>query len=189
MRRSHSWVGPVAIDVNWRTGRPCWSGVPTPTALLAALIDERLAIVTEVARAKWNTQAAIEDPAREQALLQSLRERATALGVPAAAVDRFFGAQIEAAKVLQRELFARWRQQRQGQFKGVADLARDIRPDIDRITARMLEQLALLSGSYSRQLPAASSLSLLSPAALRSARAPLATDGTQATADKSVDLP
>jgi endo-1,4-beta-xylanase len=151
-----------------------WSGVATPAVQLAALIDERLSIVTEVARAKWNTQAAIEDPAREQALLQSLRERATALGVPAATVDRFFGAQIEAAKVLQRELHARWRQQRQGQFAGVADLARDIRPEIDRITSRMLETLAQLPGNDSRQLPAASTLSLVSPAAVKTARAPLA---------------
>jgi chorismate mutase-like protein len=126
----------------------------------------------EVARAKWNTQAPIEDAPREQALLQSLRDRATALGVPATTVDRFFAAQIEAAKVLQHELFARWRQQRQGQFVGAADLARDIRPEIDRVTSRMLEQVALLVGNNSR-LPAASTLSLVSPAAIRVARTPL----------------
>jgi chorismate mutase-like protein len=152
-----------------------WTGVATPAVQLAALIDERLAIVTEVARAKWNTQAAIEDPVREQALLQSLRERAIALHVPAATVDRFFGAQIEAAKLLQRELFARWQRQRQGQFAGAADLAQEIRPEIDRVTSRMLEQLALFPGSNSRKLPAASTLSLVSPAAVKAARAPLAT--------------
>ncbi len=150
-----------------------WSGVATPAVQLAALIDERLAIVTEVARAKWNTQAAIEDPVREQALLQSLRERAGALRVPSATVDLFFGAQIEAAKLLQRELFARWRKQRQGQFAGAADLALEIRPEIDRVTSRMLEQLALLPGNNSRKLPAASTLSLVSPAAVKLARAPL----------------
>jgi chorismate mutase-like protein len=151
-----------------------WAGAASPAVQLAALIDERLAIVTEVARAKWNTQAAIEDPVRERALLQSMRERAVALGVPVATVDAFFGAQIEAAKMLQRELFARWRQQRQPRFIGTADLGRDIRPEIDRVTIRMLQELALLPGSNSRKLPSASTMSLLSPAAVKAARAPLA---------------
>ncbi|MEO6078741.1 MAG: gamma subclass chorismate mutase AroQ [Steroidobacteraceae bacterium] len=152
-----------------------WINSATPSVQLAALVDERLAVVTEVARAKWNAQAAIEDPVREQALLQSMRERAATLGVSAALVDRFFGAQIEAAKLLQRELFAQWRRQHQGQFAGVADLVRDIRPAIDQVTSRMLEQLALLPGNHARPLPAASTLSLVSPAALRTAREPLVT--------------
>jgi chorismate mutase-like protein len=144
--------------------------VPSATASqLAELIDERLSLVIEVARSKWNSKTAIEDLAREQQLLQSLRERARTLGVPASKVDAFFGAQIEAAKVLQHELFARWRKQKQGQFAGVADLARDIRPEIDRITSRMLDVLAMNAGNDSR-LPPASTLSLVSPAAIKIAR-------------------
>jgi chorismate mutase-like protein len=150
-----------------------WSAAAEPLVQLGALIDARLAIVTEVARAKWNTQAPIEDPAREQALLQSLRERGAGLGLGTAAVNRFFGAQIEAAKVLQRELFVQWRREQRGQFPGVADLARDIRPEIDRVTASMLEQLALLPGKNSRSLPVASTMTLVSPAAVKTARAPL----------------
>jgi chorismate mutase-like protein len=161
---------------NWEAYR--WADADQPLLRLAALIDERLAIVTEVARAKWNTQAAIEDPVREQALLESLRQRASGLGLPAVVADRFFGAQIEAAKVLQRELFATWRRERRGQFDGAADLARDIRPQIDRVTARMLEQLALLAASSPQRLPVASTLSLISPAALRTARGPLLRAGT-----------
>ncbi len=150
-----------------------WSISAEPGVQLAALIDARLAIVTEVARAKWNTQAAIEDPVREQALLQALRERAAGLGLSATAVERFFGAQIEAAKVLQRELFAQWQREHHGQFAGVADLAREIRPEIESVTGRMLEQLALRPGRNSRTLPLASTMALLSPAAVRTARAPL----------------
>jgi chorismate mutase-like protein len=150
-----------------------WSGQDAPNAMLAALIDERLAIVVEVARAKWNTQAAIEDLAREQQSLLSLSERAAALAIPVAMVETFFGAQIEAAKILQRELFAQWRKEQRGQFADVSDLTRDIRPEIDRINSQMLATLALLSGSNSR-LPAASALSLVSPAALKAARAGVA---------------
>ncbi len=91
------------------------------------------------------------------------------MGVSAIAVERFFGAQIEAAKVLQRELFAHWRQQQRDQFPGVADLAQDIRPQIDRVTSRMLEVLALLPGKNSRWT-SASTLNLVSPAAVKKAR-------------------
>jgi chorismate mutase-like protein len=147
-----------------------WSAQDNPGTRLAALIDERLAVVIEVARAKWNAQAAIEDPVRERESLLSLRERAMALGISAKTVDTFFGAQIEAAKILQRELFAQWRRQRRGQFANVADLSRDIRPEIDRINMQMLAALARFSGSNSR-LPVASTLSLASPAALKAARA------------------
>jgi chorismate mutase-like protein len=139
---------------------------------LAALIDERLALVTEVARYKWNTGAAIEDPPREQALLASLRERAAPLGVPQALVERFFTAQIEAAKQLQRELHARWKQQRREKFTGIADLATSIRPGIDRVTGEMLDALARLNSSPST-LPAASTIAGISAAAVRTARAPL----------------
>jgi chorismate mutase-like protein len=146
-----------------------WALHTSSATRLAALIDERLAVVVEVARAKWNAQAAIEDPARERELLSLLRERANGAGIPVSKVESFFGAQIEAAKILQRELFARWHRQKQGRFLGVADLARDIRPEIDRITARMLDELALNSGNESR-LPKASILSLVSPAAVKAAR-------------------
>ena len=147
-----------------------WADQAATGAQLASLIDERLTLMFEVARAKWNTQAAIEDPVRERELLLSLRDRAAAQEVSVAAVEAFFGAQINAAKILQRELFAAWRRQRQGQFTPVADLTRDIRPEIDRINSQMLAALAQLAGSNSR-LPAASVLSLTSPAALRAARA------------------
>ncbi|HYP81426.1 MAG TPA: gamma subclass chorismate mutase AroQ [Steroidobacteraceae bacterium] len=145
-----------------------------PASTLAALIDERLALVLEVARYKWNTSAAIEDPPREQALLESLRQRAVPLGVPRPVVDRFFTAQIEAAKQLQRELFARWQGEHRDKFPGIADLATHIRPGIDQVTGEMLEALAG-RGASSDTLPAASTLAGISPGAVRTARAPLLT--------------
>jgi len=145
-----------------------------PASTLAALIDERLALVLEVARYKWNTSAAIEDPPREQALLESLRQRAVPLGVPRPVVDRFFTAQIEAAKQLQRELFVRWQGEHRDKFPGIADLATHIRPGIDRVTGEMLEALAQ-QGASSDTLPAASTLAGISPGAVRTARAPLLT--------------
>ncbi|HMA11144.1 MAG TPA: gamma subclass chorismate mutase AroQ [Steroidobacteraceae bacterium] len=152
--------------------------VDPAAARLAALIDERLALVTEVARYKWNTGAAVEDPPREQALLESLREKAVALGVPRQRVDAFFLAQIEAAKQLQHELFARWKRERREKFPGIAELATSIRPDIDRVTNQMLQTLASLPTAQPVSLPAASTVSGISATAVRTARAPLLHQGT-----------
>ena len=71
---------------------------------LAVLSDARLAVVIEVARWKWNRKAAIEDLPRERALLAALRAAAAGRGIPAARVDEFFSAQMDAAKKLQRDL-------------------------------------------------------------------------------------
>jgi endo-1,4-beta-xylanase len=140
-----------------------------PSAQLTALIDARLAVVTEVARAKWNAQAAIEDLAREQALLLSMRESGAKLGVPAGTVDHFFGAQIKAAKLLQRELFVAWRRSGQGELAGTADLA-ELRTAIDRINARMLEQLAMTKTADAVSESAASTMAMVSAAAVKVAQ-------------------
>jgi chorismate mutase-like protein len=147
-------------------------------ARLAALIDERLALVTEVARFKWNTGAAIEDPPREQALMASLREKAAPLGVAQSRVDAFFLAQIEAAKQLQRELFERWKREGRGKFTGIADLATSIRPGIDTVTNQMLQALVELPAGQPPAFPNASTVAGISPGAVHTARAPLLQPGT-----------
>ena len=165
-RRLTSWIDDAAHPADKAAAR------------LAALIDERLALVTEVARYKWNTGAAIEDPPREQALLALLREKAIPLGIPAARVDAFFLAQIEAAKQLQRELFLRWKRERRDKFPGIADLATSIRPGIDMVTGQMLQTLAELPAVRPAQLPTASTISGISAGAVHTARAPLQQAGT-----------
>jgi chorismate mutase-like protein len=149
-----------------------WAGQDAAKQL-AALIDERLALGTEVARYKWNTGAAIEDPPREQALLASLRERGAVLGVPPSLVERFFAAQIEASKQLQRQLHQRWRGEHREKFPGIADLATAIRPGIDRVTSEMLEALARLDTARTVTLPAASTMTGISADTVRMAREPL----------------
>ena len=96
----------------------------------------------EVARYKWNSGGAIEDLPREQALLQSVREQAVQRGLDADAVTQFFAAQIEASKVVQRELFAAWQGAGQGKFAQVVDLATQIRPRLDQLSPSLLDALA-----------------------------------------------
>jgi len=97
-------------------------------------------------------------------------------------VDRFFTAQIEAAKQLQRELFVRWQREHRDKFPGIADLATRIRPGIDQVTGEMLEALAGQGASpdpFPLALPAASTLAGISPGAVRTARAPLSPGTTR----------
>jgi chorismate mutase-like protein len=152
---------------------------------LARLADLRLGVVTEVARWKWNRQAPIEDRPREASLLAALLSAAAERGIPATRVEAFFGAQIEAAKQLQRDLFALWREQGAGQFTGVADLDTQLRPRIDAINVRMLEALGRWDGmpvDVRRLGPLGTGR--LSPDAQQSALAPLA-HGQGTPADSS----
>ena len=145
-----------------------------PALRLARLIDLRLTVMTEVARWKWNRQAQIEDLPRERAQLASLRERGAVTGVSVAKVDGFFGAQINAAKQLQIELFERWRREQVKRFAGVLELDTDLRPAIDRVTSDMLVVLASWNGGpVAREGLGALTMEAISPATIGLALRPL----------------
>lgn len=108
---------------------------------LLALLDQRLLISEDVARAKWTSGAAIEDPAREKAVVEGFVTQAQAAGVDAEFAQQFILAQIEASKVRQRELFARWKHERQPPFANPPDLPKDIRPRLDTLSAQLIESL------------------------------------------------
>jgi cyclohexadienyl dehydratase len=93
------------------------AGTPRPvlSALLAA-IAERLALMPLVAEAKRDSQSPVEVPERERRVLDAALARVRAAEaeadrppgtqVPADAVRALFGAQIEAAKAIQRRILA-----------------------------------------------------------------------------------
>ncbi|MES2018724.1 MAG: gamma subclass chorismate mutase AroQ [Pseudomonadota bacterium] len=108
---------------------------------LRQLIDARLALMPDVARHKWNTHGAIDDLVREQQVVDALKARAQALGVPRPWAERFFRAQIDGAKQIQRARFAQWEQAGAGQFADVPDLVTVIRPRLDGLTADLLRAL------------------------------------------------
>ena len=140
---------------------------------LLALIDERLSLMPEVARYKWNSGGAIEDLPREQALLQSVREQAVQRGLDADAVTQFFAAQIEASKVVQRELFAAWQGAGQGKFAQVVDLATQIRPRLDQLSPSLLDALAAVRLPVAASALPPLSFTASSPAAAGVSLAPL----------------
>ena len=63
--------------------------------------------------------------------------------MPAVWAERFFRAQIEAAKAIQRDLFARWVAAKQGPFADAPDLPTVTRPRLDALTPRLLRELAM----------------------------------------------
>ena len=150
-----------------------WPLGPTPAATLARLVDERLALMPDVARYKWNRQQAIEDLPREQALLDAVKAQAPQYGLAPERAVAFFAAQIEASKVLQRERFAEWQRTGQGPFEQVRDLAVDIRPRLDALNPRLLAALAAFDGTAPRRAFGALGATAESPSAVDVALAPL----------------
>ena len=110
--------------------------------MLDSLIDQRLRLMIAVARAKWNSGSAIEDPTREQQLLVEGGRKAQTLSISEGWAQHFFRFQIEAAKEVQYCLFARWTTAHQEPFPEVQDLRTEIRPKLDRLTDDLLQELA-----------------------------------------------
>lgn len=108
---------------------------------LLRLVDERLAIAPDVAKAKWNSGEPIDAPAREAQILERVVAEATRAGINEAFAQTFFKHQFEASKVIQHRLHEQWRQTEQPPFASPPDLAEDIRPQLDQLTPKLMASL------------------------------------------------
>jgi chorismate mutase len=121
------------------------ASVPTsalgPLGPLADLAVQRILLGDKVAAAKFGTSQPIDDPVREQQVLDAVAARSASMGLSPEASVRFFRAQIEANKIVQRGLFQRWQRHPAEQPTERPDLAKEVRPQLDRITGQILEQL------------------------------------------------
>lgn len=107
-----------------------------------SLMAKRLALAEDVARYKWNQQAAIEDSAREQLIIKTLVAQAEKQGLPAAWSERFFRAQIEASKLIQGQLFTDWQKQQAKPFTDVPDLNSQTRPKLYKLMSDLIDAVA-----------------------------------------------
>jgi chorismate mutase len=127
----------------------CQSITPTPDEAarqkidrLLMLVDQRLEVAVKVAQTKWNSGAPINDPAREQKILDDLTASLKISGAEEKSfMRRFFQAQFDAGKIIQVGLHAQWRQEARARFTNPPDLARDIRPELDRLTPLLIDAL------------------------------------------------
>lgn len=126
---------------------------------LTDLVVERLRVSDDVAAAKFGTDSPIDDPAREQQVLDQVRTQAGALGLAPDAAAAFFRDQITASKVVQRGLFARWTAHPAEAPTTRPDLG-PIRTRLDRLTTDLLGQLKSTVDVRAERVPCAVHLAL-----------------------------
>ena len=110
---------------------------------LLRLMRQRLALMHNVARWKWNTDKPITDAQRERELLHSVVERGRGKGLDADLVRSFFAAQMEVARLVQQADFDRWQANKQKPFADTTSLA-VLRQRIDHLNRELIDALAEL---------------------------------------------
>lgn len=173
---SHVFAPLLALLAALAFSSPAGADVQPDTLL--ALIGQRLALSGEVAEAKWFSGGPVLVPAREAEILAQMVGRASALGLPAAFVRRFFAAQMEAGRMLQQELHARWRREGYSGSAHPRDLARDLRPRLDQVNSALLAGLAAMEFPVDPEILRARATAMLTapgvtPAVRATALAPL----------------
>lgn len=109
---------------------------------LVGLAAERILLADKVAAAKYGTDVPIEDPVREQQVLDRAAALAADAGVDPEETVHFFRAQIEMSKFVQRELHEHWAAHPESAPTERPDLSTEVRPALDRITVEFIGQLA-----------------------------------------------
>ncbi|MBY0527093.1 MAG: gamma subclass chorismate mutase AroQ [Gemmataceae bacterium] len=115
----------------------------TDRAALDTLLErmaQRLELMHDVSRVKWNTQRPVRDSERERALVEDMVKRGTSLQLDAEFTGAFFTAQIEAAVQVQEADFQKWRAENQPAFVDAPTLDM-LRERIDAINGELLTAL------------------------------------------------
>ncbi|MEV5889542.1 chorismate mutase [Nonomuraea fuscirosea] len=107
---------------------------------LTDVVIERIRVGDDVAASKFGTDSPIEDPVREEQVLEQVRKQAVAAELDPDAAVAFFRDQITASKVVQKGLFARWTAHPQEAPTTRPDLGQ-IRERLDRLTTDLLAEL------------------------------------------------
>ncbi|MBN9415582.1 hypothetical protein ABS71_04235 [bacterium SCN 62-11] len=97
---------------------------------LLLLMQKRLALAPTVAQVKWNNHLPIDDPVREEQILEKAPEAQRA----------FLRAQFEASKTIQQQCRQNWVSQHTSTFPTAPSLA-EIRVQLDQVTGDMLQAL------------------------------------------------
>jgi chorismate mutase len=116
------------------------------------LAVQRLGVAEAVAAAKYGSPQPIDDPSREAVVMAGAIGRARAAEVDPDVARRFVAAQMEANKIVQRGLFVRWHDEPRCAPTSRPDLAREVRPDLDRIDEQLMRLLPRVSTPGCRAL-------------------------------------
>jgi chorismate mutase len=109
---------------------------------LVEISARRLLIGKQVALSKWDSGAAVEDPAREALVISDAVKKGESKHLEPSFVSNFFKAQIEANKVIQYSLLADWYRIGNAPDHAPIDLIKTIRPQLDEIQVLLITELA-----------------------------------------------
>ncbi|MFG1905770.1 gamma subclass chorismate mutase AroQ [Kribbella sp. NPDC048928] len=107
---------------------------------LTELVIQRILVGDDVAASKYFSGKPVEDPVREQQIIESVRASAVQLGIDPDQTAAFFQAQIEASKVVQRGLLAYWAAHPDQAPTSGPDL-NVIRDKLDSLSTQLLAEL------------------------------------------------
>ncbi|MEV0949024.1 gamma subclass chorismate mutase AroQ [Promicromonospora sp. NPDC050249] len=107
---------------------------------LTGLIVDRLLMADDVAAAKFLTGSPIDDPAREQQVLDHVRSRSGTNEVDPETATAFVRDQFTASKLVQQGLFAHWTTHPEEAPTVPPDLDK-VRKRLDQLTTRLLQEL------------------------------------------------
>jgi chorismate mutase len=120
---------------------PGLAGVQEAMDDLLALMRQRLLTMHDVARCKWHAGLPIDDPKREQDVLDRVVAQGSAVGLEAGLVEKFFRAQMQAGKLVQQADFDHRQKSGQPPPTGGPNL-KALRADIDVFNQKVLAALA-----------------------------------------------
>jgi cyclohexadienyl dehydratase len=109
-----------------------------------------MSLMPAVAAYKWQNKAPIADPERERAVTTRAVEVARTMGLAAEGVQAVFEVQVRAARESEERLHEAWRAHGYDFPGPIPDLARDIRPKLDRFTVDFLRALYLAAPEIDR---------------------------------------
>lgn len=107
---------------------------------LVELVVQRLTLAQDIAAAKYGSGEPIDDPIRELEILESATRALNAMGLYQRIGLQFFRDQIEASKVIQRELHHRWHRHPEEVPAANPSLNAEVRPKLDHITMQIISQ-------------------------------------------------
>jgi chorismate mutase len=113
---------------------------------LVELSSQRLLIAEQVALAKWDNGAPVEDASREAQVVAGAVKTGESKGLEQASVSAFFKAQIEASKLVQYALLAGWRRVGRAPGHTPVDLVGTIRPQLDQVDTELIAELTKSEG-------------------------------------------
>ncbi|MHC2146108.1 chorismate mutase [Pseudomonas sp. 210_17 TE3656] len=121
------------------------TSTPPPVSALQPLLDsveQRLDIAEAVALNKWDSGQPVQASERELQVIADAQTQAARLGVDSQRAAVFFTDQIEANKLLQYSALSRWHAAGSAPQTPRIDLAKQLRPQLDRLQRTLLSQLA-----------------------------------------------